>query len=204
MDIPYEQGGRTNQKRRTREAILAAARTLLAEGVTPSVEQAADAAGVSRTTAYRYFPNQRLLVLAVAPVLDRSSQLGDAPPHDAAARLELVVDEQIRILGDYEPQLRAALRFSLDPEGSGRGESEFRKGRAIAWFVEALDPLATTDPEVDRKRLALAIRSCCGIESLVWLVDVAKVSRAEAFQIMRRSARALLATEIAATAEPAK
>jgi len=44
--------------------MLAATRELLAEGVTPTVEQAAERAAISRTTAYRYFPNQRALLIA--------------------------------------------------------------------------------------------------------------------------------------------
>ena len=58
MSIPYELTGRSPQKARTRAALVAAARLLLARGVTPTVEQAAEAAVISRTTAYRYFPNQ--------------------------------------------------------------------------------------------------------------------------------------------------
>jgi hypothetical protein len=42
------------------------------------------------------------------------------------------------------------------------------------------------------RRLALAIRSATGIESLVWLTDVAQLSRAQAIEIMRWSALALL------------
>ncbi len=197
MVVPYESDGRSNQKRRTREALVDTARAVLGEGTTPTVEQVAEAAGVSRRTAYRYFPNQRALILAAVPQLEQDSVLGAAPPADPAARLELVVSEQIRILRQYEPQLRAALRFSLDPGSRRDGESNFRKGRAIGWFAEALEPLAGTHPAVDRRRLALAIRACCGIEALVWLVDVAGVSRAEAYRIMRRSTLALLAAELA-------
>jgi hypothetical protein len=52
MSIPYEQTGRTNQKARTRAALLDATRALLAEGVSPTVEQAADRAAISRTSAH--------------------------------------------------------------------------------------------------------------------------------------------------------
>ncbi len=53
MATSYELSGRRHQKARTRDALVAAARALLAQGTTPTVEEAAAAAAVSRTTAYR-------------------------------------------------------------------------------------------------------------------------------------------------------
>ena len=41
-------------------------------------------------------------------------------------------------------------------------------------------------------RLVLAIRATIGIEAIVWLVDVARLSRADAVALTRWSARALL------------
>ena len=38
----YESSGRTRQKQRTRELLVSTARRLLADGVTPTVEQVAD------------------------------------------------------------------------------------------------------------------------------------------------------------------
>src|SRR5262245_253317 len=102
MSIPYEEAGRTRQKLRTRAAMVAAARALLAEGVTsPTVEQAADRAQVSRTTAYRYFPNQHALLLATYPSLEAKSLLGEAPPDDPLARLDLVTATIGRQLLEY-------------------------------------------------------------------------------------------------------
>lgn len=192
--MPYESTGRSRQKQRTREALIAGTRTLLAEGATPTVEQSADAAGISRTTAYRYFPNQRALLLAAIPTIDRSSQLGDDAPHDVRERLDLVIREQTGIVRTWEPQLRAALRLSLDqpPRTSRDARPALRQGRAIAWIEDALSPLADSHPHIDRRRLAIAIRAGCGIESWVWMVDIAGVSRATAVTLMRESAQALL------------
>ena len=67
-----------------------------------------------------------------------------------------------------------------------------RQGRAIGWIEEALAPLRGQLPEPALHRLALAIRSAVGIEALVWLTDVAGLSRAEAVQLMCWSAQAML------------
>src|SRR3954462_10497668 len=114
MAVSYELTGRTGQKARTRDALIAATRDLLAQGSTPTVEDAAAASGISRATAYRYFPNQRALLVAAHPEIEARSLLGAHPPGDPEARLERVVDEIIAMIVDTEPQQRAALRLSLE------------------------------------------------------------------------------------------
>jgi AcrR family transcriptional regulator len=195
--IPYELTGRTHQKARTRHALIKAARELLGRGMTPTVEQAADAARVSRTTAYRYFPDQRALITATFPEVLATSLLPDPAPEDPAARLEAVVDALTRLVVGHEPELRAQLRLSLEPNGNERPELSFRTGKAIVWIEEALGPLITRIPERELRRLVLAIRSAVGIEALVWLTDVAGLSREEAADLMRWSASALLRTALA-------
>ncbi|XVQ90416.1 TetR/AcrR family transcriptional regulator [Microbispora siamensis] len=194
MAVPYEETGRTRQKARTRQALVDATRRLLAQGADPTVEEAAAAVGISRTTAYRYFPNQRLLLSAAHPETDRSSLLPDDPPDDPGERLELVMEAFTRLTLEWEPQLRASLRLSLEP---GAGQPMLRGGRAIGWIEDALAPLRRTHPGLDVRRLAVAIRSATGIESLVWLTDIAGLDREEAVLTLRGSARALLASALA-------
>ncbi|MEO8564059.1 MAG: TetR/AcrR family transcriptional regulator [bacterium] len=191
MPIPYESSGRTRQKLRTRDALVAATRTLIAEGASPTVEEAASRADISRTTAYRYFPNQRSLLIAAHPETERASLLPSAPPDEPAERLAAVLEELHRIVLETEPQLRMALRLSLDPE-TDRREITLRRGRAIAWIEEALAPLLDRLTRRELHRLALAIRAASGIESLVWLTDVAGLSGPEAVEVMQWSAQGLL------------
>ncbi|MCU7724210.1 TetR/AcrR family transcriptional regulator [Actinoplanes sp. KI2] len=196
MPVPYEATGRRDQKARTREALVAATRRLLADGVNPTVEQAAAEARISRTTAYRYFPSQRSLLLAAHPEISQRSLLpADAPADDVPARLDQVLRAFARVNLDWEPQLRTSLRLSLEP-GAGEPGAEqpvLRQGRAIDWIEDALDPLRESHPEVDVRRLAIAIRATTGIESLIWLTDIAGLSRADAVELMRKSGQALLA-----------
>jgi hypothetical protein len=67
-----------------------------------------------------------------------------------------------------------------------------RQGRAIPWIEEALEPLRDEMSKAQRHRLAVAVRSAIGIEALVWLTDIAGLSRAEARKLMRWSAQAML------------
>ncbi|MGV9835729.1 hypothetical protein ACWDUL_16275 [Nocardia niigatensis] len=96
----------------------------------------------------------------------------------------------VRITTDWEPELRASLRMSLDPHTDT--PSALRRGRTIGWIEHALAPLRDSHPHLDLHRLAITIRSATGIESFVWLVDVAALPRPEAAEILRTTAQALL------------
>src|SRR6266567_6650484 len=109
MSIPYELSGRTRQKLRTRGALVTAARELVAQGQTPTVDEAATKASISRTTAYRYFPNQRTLLVAAHPEIEKRSLLPDDAPADPEMRLDAAIDAFTRQNIETEPQLRAML-----------------------------------------------------------------------------------------------
>ncbi|EAQ00639.1 transcriptional regulator [Janibacter sp. HTCC2649] len=196
MSTPYEQGGYVNLKRRTREALVTAAREIVADGRTPKVEDAAASAGVSRTTAYRYFPNQAALLVAAHPEVGTESMLDADAPTDPRVRIDVVVDRVIEMIQSTELQQRTMLRLSLDPNPERRAELPLRQGRVIPWLVEALDPLRAEIGDDGVRRVAVAIRSAIGIEALVWLVDVAGQTRAEAADTMRWSARAMLTSAL--------
>jgi hypothetical protein len=196
MSIAYELNGRVDQKRRTRDALVSAARRLVADGATPTVEAAAAAASISRTTAYRYFPNQRALLVAAHPETATASLLPDDAPDDVATRLDVVVDAFVRMIVDTEAQQRTMLRLSLEADPAERARLPLRQGRAIAWIEEALTPLRSEMSEREIHRLVLAIRSATGIEALAWLTDIGGLSRDDAAELMRWSARALLQSAV--------
>ena len=196
MAVSYEETGRTKQKSRTRAALLDAARGLMARGLEPTVEEAAKEALVSRATAYRYFPNQQALLVATYPAIAERSLLDEDAPTDPEARLELVVERMTAQIVDHEPELRAMLRVSLEP-APDPDRLPLRKGRAIAWIEDALEPLRDRMSARELRRLVLAIRATTGIEALVWLTDVAGLSRHEAVDLMRLSARRLLRAALA-------
>jgi AcrR family transcriptional regulator len=192
MSTGYEFDGRVRQKQRTRAALVAAARELVADGFKPTVEQAAEHAGISRTTAYRYFPSQAALLVAAHPEITTTSLLPTRPPADVAARLEIVVARVTELVRDTEEQQRTMLRLSLEPERPGTRELLLRQGRVIDWLEEALAPLAKEIGDDAVHALAVAIRSSIGIEAYVWLTDVARVSPDDATAVMRWTARSSL------------
>jgi AcrR family transcriptional regulator len=195
MSVSRQERGRVRQKARTRDALVAATRQLLREGVTPSVERAADAARVSRTTAYRYFPSQRALLAATFPRLEGGSLLGDHPPADVRARVALFAEKMTESILANEAEMRAMLRLSLDPQVPLH-EVALRQGRRTMWVADALAPLRDSLTNSRFERLTLAIAATAGIESFVWLVDVGGVERAAAAAVLRSSCSALLEHEL--------
>src|SRR6478735_6655781 len=103
MSTEYEEFGRTRQKARTRSQLIAAARALIA----------AEAASVSRTTAYRYFPSQKALLIAAHPEIQTSSLLPDEPGDDPVIRLALAIEKFVDLVLESEGQQRTMLRLSL-------------------------------------------------------------------------------------------
>ena len=193
MSIPYELNGRIDQKRRTRDALVTAARHLVSNGQTPTVEAAAEAASISRTTAYRYFPNQHALLVAAHPETGATSLLPHDAPDDAVSRLELVIDAFTRSNIENEPQQRTMLRLALEASPEERAQLPLRQGRTASSGSRRPSSRSSDQmSERDVHRLACAIRSATGIEALVWLTDVAGLSRDDARELMRWSAHALL------------
>ncbi|HAM28117.1 MAG TPA: TetR family transcriptional regulator [Microbacteriaceae bacterium] len=192
MSIPYERSGRTRQKLRTRNELIAAARTLVAQGGSaPTVEDAAAAASISRTTAYRYFPNQKALLVAAHPETEMTTLLPPDIGIDPETRLHAAVKAFTQMVIETEHLQRTMLRFSLESDTVPR-DLPLRKGRAIGWFEDALAPLRPQLTEPGVHQLAVAIRSAVGIESLVWLTDVAGLPRDQATELMLWAAQALL------------
>jgi AcrR family transcriptional regulator len=191
MSSAYEKTGRVNQKFRTRQALLEAAREWLAQGVTPTIEQAAASASVSRPTAYRYFPNQEALLVAAHPPLAVASLLPEHASQDPVERLDTASKALVQFLLDHETALRAMLRISLE-QTPQRPPLALRTGRRIGWVEDALAPLRSR-LEPDRFRdLVIRIAATLGIEPLIWLIDIARVERTQAAQMLCASARDIL------------
>jgi AcrR family transcriptional regulator len=199
----WEKEGRINQKRRTRAAVVEATRELLQQGKTPSIAEAADAARVSRATAYRYFPTQEYLLSEAAlesakidinHLLERA-----APSDDPAVRLDTVIQALQQVTIENEAAFRTLLQLSLQSPTNGEQKREateerLRGGRRIGWIEEALAPLASSFEEhpATFRRLVAALSLCMGIEALIVLQDVCGLEAAQAVDVSRWVAQTLL------------
>lgn len=191
---------RANQKERTREALVEAARALVRNGASPTVAEAAEQARVSRATAYRYFPTQESLNLEIAnvspPVEPVERMLAELSSDDPEERLAKLLDTFNPIVLAEQVTLRTALRVYHDTwlESRRKGEPapKVREGRRMRWLDLALEPVRKQLPKQEWRRLRAALALTLSIDALVVMQDVAQLDEDEALDVLRWAALSLL------------
>jgi AcrR family transcriptional regulator len=192
----YETVGRTGQKLRTRNALKAAAAELIAAGRQPAVADVAEAAGISKSTAYRYFPSQELMyaeVVLAATVGDDRQRVHEAAQGegDAAARLDRTIRADHTFTKKHERALRAGLRAYLllieeHPEAT------LEPSHRVRYLTAALEPLADQLPDAAKRRLVAALSLLVGVEAALITQVNCGLSADESEGVKRWAADALL------------
>ena len=200
MASSVQEDPRANQKARTRAAIVEAAQQLLDLGSTPSVAEAAVEAGVSRATAYRYFPTQQALLVELTDVTPSVASveklLASLQTQDVEERLLFLLDRFGALLLAHEDEMRRALWVYLDTwlrnrRNGGYDFRAVREGRRMRWLDTALEPVQDL-PDENRRRLRAALALTIGIDSIVVMKDVCGLDDDEALAVIRWAAIALL------------
>jgi AcrR family transcriptional regulator len=191
---------REAQRRRTRAAIVAAARTLIAQGSTPSIDDVAATADVSRRTIYMYFPTLDQLLLDAALGLMSDATVNavldpDRYGDDVAAR----VDALARVFVDLGPETlplgRKILSLTVD---APRPDDGVRRGyRRIEWIERAIEPLRTRLPPEQFERLVSALAVMIGWEAMIVLEDVRGLDPEAEADVMQWTARVLVEAALA-------
>jgi AcrR family transcriptional regulator len=184
---------RVAQKQRTRQALLAATRELLAEGRQPTVAEAADRAQISRATAYRYFsaPDvmaQEAALDTIAREFEQVHFRGMTDAGDLSSRAEVVVTAILEMVIANE----ALFRTFLGTAGSGGPNPGRRGGRRLTWLREALAPLASVLPTERFERLLTGLALLTGIETIVVFADVCGIEAGDLTATARSIARLLV------------
>ena len=206
--------GREKQKGRTRNALLAAASRLIAQGRTPTVADVADAADVSRRTAYRYFATQEQLLVEAAleglrpriehEIVSGSGSPGTSGPRDDTAdpdeTIEARLDRTVRAVQrnavENEALLRTMIRLTVGPNPADATVPRRRGYRRVEWIELALAPARERLDARSHERLVAALAVCLGIDALVVLKDLCGLTATEAESTCRWMAQALLHTSL--------
>ncbi|HYL79146.1 MAG TPA: helix-turn-helix domain-containing protein [Bryobacteraceae bacterium] len=184
-----------------RTLLLRAAATLVEQGKAPSVTEVADAAEVSRRTAYRYFPTQEQLLTEVSlerlrpQVQAALSRLAEG--RSPAETLDAAIAAIQGLAVENEALLRTIVRLSLDrrlgeQQNKRRKRAPVRGSRRVDWIEAALAPARPLLAPSRYERLVSGITLCLGMESLIALQDVRALTPAQSIEICRWAGRAML------------
>jgi AcrR family transcriptional regulator len=192
--------GRFNQKQRTLSAIVAAANAMLDRGETPTVAQAAAEARVSRTTAYRYFPNNESLIRDLSINIDMQG-IDDVSTWDTTEprdRLVEYVERFNRFVLEHERLYRIATRhwqdnwLSTEHIGDDKPDAR-REGRRRRTLATIFEPLGTSMSTDQLARLEAALCLVAGNEAVIVLRDVLGLELDEIVDVTRWASEAILA-----------
>jgi len=185
---------------------VAAAAELLARGKTPSVNDVAAAADVSRRTVYMYFPTiEQLLIDAALLSLTRdtvekaldSVEASDDPER----RVEVMARAVQKNFASTEQQGRTLLRLTVDAVPRERSADQPLRGyRRIEWIERALAPLRGKLDKKRFERLVSALAMVIGWESLVVARDIRALSLGDAEEVSAWAARTLVKATLDETA----
>jgi hypothetical protein len=185
---------------------------MLREGRQPTVAEAAEAAGVHRATAHRYFPTPQSLLA------DATLEVNDPRPADAYRGVSAddpvaLMDAGVRAVSEYMFREEALFRsivqvtierwFAQEAAPAVRHEP-VRETRRFGWIDRALAPVAASLPAASLRRLRYALALVFGAEALIVTRDVARLDPAEATDVMRWAAATLIRGALAQVATDAQ
>lgn len=189
--------GERGVKARTRRLMLDAAIALMQSGMTPSVTGVAETAGVSRATAYRYFPSQAALVHAVVdealgPILKWVPGNGSVE-----ARVADLLATAMPRIEEFEATFKASLRLSLEQwarkrAGTLGSEPLFTRGHRVDLLMKATAPMSGRLAPDQHLRVAQALSLVFGVEVLNVLKDIWGLGSRDAQSVAQWAAKALI------------
>ncbi len=192
-----EKSGRANQKSRTRKDLLHAAGRLLKEGRSPSLEEVAEAALISRATAYRYFPSiEALLVEAAVDVAvpGPDEVFHDVPSRDPIERLLRADTALYDMIAANEQLLRTMLAHTIQQgtRADDDGKLPKRQNRRTPLIEAALEPSRHEFKPADLRELKRALGLVLGPEAFIVVRDVLQLDEAETRRLKLWVIRALV------------
>lgn len=190
--------GRVAQKERTRAELLRAANALRSTGHVPSVSDVADAARISRTTAYRYFPTQeQLLAEATADPLIEVVQNAIAAVDgetDLLKRVDAVFAALAPVMIRQEPELRTLLKIALERslEEIHKRHVPLLSARWVVAWDRILEPLRNSVPPPAYAVMVRSLGTLLSVESLNVLRDTCDRDEQATVKAIRSAARAMV------------
>ncbi len=183
---------RTNQIKRTRDALLSAARELMSEGQEVTLAKVAEHAKISRATVYRYFSDPGVLALDATLDIEvkPTSELLQGV-HDVRVRVHAVARYYLDFSREHEAYFRQFLAESLKASLE-KGTTKMRGARRVAAFAEALGPARSLMKPAELEDLARRLSMTTGMEQFIILEDILRVDQRTGYRLQEGLVDALL------------
>lgn len=185
-------------RKRTYVLLVTTALELFEKGAMPSVSELALEAGVSRATAYRYFPTQSDLITAtvnesLGPILTWRPQ---------SEKTEERIDELLTFafprMFEHEGALRAALQASLQQWAQGRSapqevkSKQFERGNRKDILAMVTTPMKSEYPQEIVDKVIKAFSVVYGSEIFLVLKDIWKMDNQQVIELAQWMAKAIM------------
>jgi AcrR family transcriptional regulator len=189
--VPLE-GGRRNQRSRTRRDLLEAALRVSASGKAATLDEIAEEARVSRATAYRYFPNvEDLLAEASLHVAFPDPECLSGASRDPIERLMLIDDAINHMITSNETALRMMIA-SASKLPLQAGDVPTRQNRRLPLIEAALAPARSEFGPEAYRWLTQALCLVIGTEAMLVFKDVLQLPPKQARDVRRWAIKSLV------------
>ncbi len=185
--------GRPAQRRRTRAAILDATLQLLRNGTSPTLDEIAAAAEVSRRTIYMHFPSldQLLLDASMGALAGREVEAGFDPESGVAERVATIINTLWDHADDWLPVGRRMVALTAANPPADRPQ---RGHRRVDWIERAVEPLREQLTDEQHARLVSSLSIVLGWEAMIVLEDIRGHTPERAREVAAWTAQSLVRT----------
>lgn len=183
--------GRPAQRRRTRDAIVAATMRLLAEGRTPTIAEIASAADVARRTVYMHFStlDQLILDASMGAMAGSEVEAEFDPNASTPDRVDTIVETLYEHADEWLPLGRRMVALTAaapSTDGPHRGQ------RRVDWIERAVEPLRHRLSDEQHERLVSSLCVVLGWEAMIVLQDIRGHTRSREREVNSWAAQVLV------------
>lgn len=184
-------------RKRTYNLLINKALTLFEQGDIPSVSKLAAEAGVSRATAYRYFPTQSDLIAAAVGASLKTIRDWNPKSDKVDERIAELFDFGFPHMFSHEGALRAALlvslqQWALERQSPEKMDKKLVRGNRKETLARVMEPLKGTYSDEIYQKVIASFSLLYGSEVFLVMKDIWGMDNQQVIDIVQWMAKAVL------------